>query len=161
MLLPYGFFPTCYCGKCPRAEWTQDAARFGTCPTLPSHEDVARIIIDNTAEANAPPHSMYDLRYRAIHLCIRQGITGSPYIDVSTSFEMFGGVISRFFFDPELIKATGPPQPHITYLYTLRINGIAQHTGVLDLVSTLIEVCLLYTSPSPRDLSTSRMPSSA
>ena len=27
--------------------------------------------------------------------------------------------------------------------------------------SALKEVCLLYTSPSPRDLSTSRMPSSA
>ena len=26
---------------------------------------------------------------------------------------------------------------------------------------TLVDVCLLYTSPSPRDLSTSRMPSSA
>ena len=28
-------------------------------------------------------------------------------------------------------------------------------------VSKLIKICLLYTSPSPRDLSTSRMPSSA
>ena len=28
-------------------------------------------------------------------------------------------------------------------------------------VARLIKVCLLYTSPSPRDLSTSRMPSSA
>ena len=27
--------------------------------------------------------------------------------------------------------------------------------------STLLNICLLYTSPSPRDLSTSRMPSSA
>ena len=27
--------------------------------------------------------------------------------------------------------------------------------------SVIIKVCLLYTSPSPRDLSTSRMPSSA
>ena len=27
--------------------------------------------------------------------------------------------------------------------------------------TTLFNVCLLYTSPSPRDLSTSRMPSSA
>ena len=27
--------------------------------------------------------------------------------------------------------------------------------------STLLKICLLYTSPSPRDLSTSRMPSSA
>ena len=29
------------------------------------------------------------------------------------------------------------------------------------LFEPLIEICLLYTSPSPRDLSTSRMPSSA
>ena len=28
-------------------------------------------------------------------------------------------------------------------------------------ITTLIKNCLLYTSPSPRDLSTSRMPSSA
>ena len=28
-------------------------------------------------------------------------------------------------------------------------------------VARLIKICLLYTSPSPRDLSTSRMPSSA
>ena len=31
----------------------------------------------------------------------------------------------------------------------------------IDLLSTKYEGCLLYTSPSPRDLSTSRMPSSA
>ena len=31
----------------------------------------------------------------------------------------------------------------------------------LDLHKDFINVCLLYTSPSPRDLSTSRMPSSA
>ena len=30
-----------------------------------------------------------------------------------------------------------------------------------DLYMELIAICLLYTSPSPRDLSTSRMPSSA
>ena len=32
---------------------------------------------------------------------------------------------------------------------------------VLEEINELIEACLLYTSPSPRDLSTSRMPSSA
>ena len=32
--------------------------------------------------------------------------------------------------------------------------------GHISLV-TAIDICLLYTSPSPRDLSTSRMPSSA
>ena len=31
----------------------------------------------------------------------------------------------------------------------------------LALIGALVYVCLLYTSPSPRDLSTSRMPSSA
>ena len=31
----------------------------------------------------------------------------------------------------------------------------------LQLVLLMLEGCLLYTSPSPRDLSTSRMPSSA
>ncbi len=30
-----------------------------------------------------------------------------------------------------------------------------------DLVGKRFDICLLYTSPSPRDLSTSRMPSSA
>ena len=30
-----------------------------------------------------------------------------------------------------------------------------------DVMKLQIKVCLLYTSPSPRDLSTSRMPSSA
>ena len=38
--------------------------------------------------------------------------------------------------------------------------------GIINLVLTVLaavmfEACLLYTSPSPRDLSTSRMPSSA
>ena len=30
-----------------------------------------------------------------------------------------------------------------------------------DCIGSTVAVCLLYTSPSPRDLSTSRMPSSA
>ena len=34
-------------------------------------------------------------------------------------------------------------------------------TEAQDPVSPVIDTCLLYTSPSPRDLSTSRMPSSA
>ena len=33
--------------------------------------------------------------------------------------------------------------------------------GALDEFRDLLDACLLYTSPSPRDLSTSRMPSSA
>ena len=33
--------------------------------------------------------------------------------------------------------------------------------GIFEETERLVEDCLLYTSPSPRDLSTSRMPSSA
>ena len=39
---------------------------------------------------------------------------------------------------------------------TLIIPAIAENVG-----DTSLSTCLLYTSPSPRDLSTSRMPSSA
>ena len=45
------------------------------------------------------------------------------------------------------------------------INSALEAAGALDFVSQLPDgmdtTCLLYTSPSPRDLSTSRMPSSA
>ena len=40
-------------------------------------------------------------------------------------------------------------------------DAIADVDGVKRVTSTAMESCLLYTSPSPRDLSTSRMPSSA
>ena len=43
--------------------------------------------------------------------------------------------------------------------YVARIpprDGLVLHTS-----DNRVEICLLYTSPSPRDLSTSRMPSSA
>ena len=43
---------------------------------------------------------------------------------------------------------------------TLLTEAGYQVTGV-DLSSEMLDICLLYTSPSPRDLSTSRMPSSA
>ena len=41
-------------------------------------------------------------------------------------------------------------------------EGIVLFNGeVRSISSTTVSICLLYTSPSPRDLSTSRMPSSA
>ena len=44
----------------------------------------------------------------------------------------------------------------------LRVNMIAKIKDIPDTSDEKIDnVCLLYTSPSPRDLSTSRMPSSA
>ena len=39
--------------------------------------------------------------------------------------------------------------------------GVRQCDAVSEIYSTLIKGCLLYTSPSPRDATLSRMPSSA
>ena len=44
---------------------------------------------------------------------------------------------------------------------SLTLDPHAQNEGPTTMVSRQIYDCLLYTSPSPRDLSTSRMPSSA
>ena len=44
---------------------------------------------------------------------------------------------------------------------TLHLVQDAVASGGLELHADLLKDCLLYTSPSPRDLSTSRMPSSA
>ena len=38
---------------------------------------------------------------------------------------------------------------------------VATHPWILSVMQSVLGDCLLYTSPSPRDLSTSRMPSSA
>ena len=46
-----------------------------------------------------------------------------------------------------------------SHLHCNRTNGMLRLSALPD--SHRIHICLLYTSPSPRDLSTSRMPSSA
>ena len=45
-------------------------------------------------------------------------------------------------------------------IYSLRLR-VTDKVGQITTVRRTITICLLYTSPSPRDLSTSRMPSSA
>ena len=55
----------------------------------------------------------------------------------------------------------GPPGDHgWTYMHDVGRQYMESQLGD-SVTSTYIENCLLYTSPSPRDLSTSRMPSSA
>ena len=53
----------------------------------------------------------------------------------------------------------------LTYQEIVRIAGLCARMGISKVKLTggepLVRNCLLYTSPSPRDLSTSRMPSSA
>ena len=73
--------------------------------------------------------------------------------DIDTRLD--SGVISGVTTNPTLIKKSGR-EPDDVYA------DLIQDLGVQD-VSIEVDgkYCLLYTSPSPRDLSTSRMPSSA
>ena len=47
------------------------------------------------------------------------------------------------------------------HLDTLQANEVAQHKEIIELNGVEYGFCLLYTSPSPRDRTRSRMPSSA
>ena len=64
-------------------------------------------------------------------------------------------VEEEFHIDPSLFS--------IKPDYLLRVKGMSmKDAGILeDDLLIVHKICLLYTSPSPRDLSTSRMPSSA
>ena len=64
-------------------------------------------------------------------------------------------VQSPGFFDPTLFLLIG--MLAIVYFMLIR----PQNKRAKELQQMLGALCLLYTSPSPRDLSTSRMPSSA
>ena len=59
-------------------------------------------------------------------------------------------------------------QPELSDIFYLFIRTDKMQNSILDAIqikaldlSKHVGICLLYTSPSPRDLSTSRMPSSA
>ena len=73
--------------------------------------------------------------------------------------------------EPEAAKSAAerfirlhPQHPNVDYAYYLKgLTSFDQDVGLLArfLPLDMTKRCLLYTSPSPRDLSTSRMPSSA
>ena len=63
-----------------------------------------------------------------------------------------GSLMSRFTYDVTQIKEAS----------TNAVSTLVRDSlSVIGLLGWMFYICLLYTSPSPRDLSTSRMPSSA
>ena len=84
-------------------------------------------------------------------------------------FETTSAVPVRIAPAVEDVSTLAVPSPGVQFPSRRRVWALDdQQLGSLvrahnDLVKLLVEVdgCLLYTSPSPRDLSTSRMPSSA
>ena len=70
------------------------------------------------------------------------------------------GLKSRFADGPHKLRRLFDADPHRAERYTLDVADL--HVDLSkNLLTDEIRDCLLYTSPSPRDLSTSRMPSSA
>ena len=90
---------------------------------------------------------------------------------ITFSASFIGSLVTINFKDPwysQLVKSDfNPPDwifaPVWTTLYLMMTVAIwfFWHSKSRDMNTIYIYFCLLYTSPSPRDLSTSRMPSSA
>ena len=62
-----------------------------------------------------------------------------------------------------LLQLVSPALPVGAFSYSEGLEVLIQAGSIADeqAIQAWLEACLLYTSPSPRDLSTSRMPSSA
>ena len=74
--------------------------------------------------------------------------------DLFRSAHSLKGLSACFGFD-----TTNKVTHHLESVLSKVREGRLQPTT--EIVRTMFDACLLYTSPSPRDLSTSRMPSSA
>ena len=70
--------------------------------------------------------------------------TGNPYFTTDTAASLRAAEINA----DVLVKAT-------------KVDGVYDSDPMINKDAVKYDTCLLYTSPSPRDLSTSRMPSSA
>ena len=85
-----------------------------------------------------------------------EGCVQQVTITASNALQAVEHKVRIFCNDPDDQPAGDEERPHTVVVLTVKPDKPAvEHDG--DRAST----CLLYTSPSPRDLSTSRMPSSA
>ena len=76
--------------------------------------------------------------------------------------EDFGGIVLAVEEVPrERVSSYGIIDPGKTTGNRLEIRGMVEKPSADDAPSNLCITCLLYTSPSPRDATLSRMPSSA
>ena len=84
---------------------------------------------------------------------------GKPFYLTLMYVVLFPGLAS-FFFWIKGIGIIGANRAGI-FLHLMPIMGAIMAMLIFDEKFMFYHICLLYTSPSPRDLSTSRMPSSA
>ena len=89
--------------------------------------------------------------------CVRKAVWRMPYADDARIMSMSAeGLAKMMTVIVTVFVAAGLTVSEKTETMLLRTPDHAPCSSPL-----VIEACLLYTSPSPRDLSTSRMPSSA
>ena len=83
--------------------------------------------------------------------------------ELATSFEQMRQSIRKLIQQQEAsIEALATPLiPFRDEIIIVPMVGVVDQSRIEQLHQSLIEDCLLYTSPSPRDVEESRMPSSA
>ena len=83
------------------------------------------------------------------------------YQVIATLTDAAGNTSTDPGVDELWVDTSAPSSPGVTSLVTNDVTPVISGTAIVGSGETLSVDCLLYTSPSPRDLSTSRMPSSA
>jgi len=105
--------------------------------------------------SNTPRFAPFDLSPREPHL-----------YDYLLILRKHQWLILSFMLAVVTIVAIATFRMQPVYVATARIEIDRENANILpfqgaDSYDYMVDTCLLYTSPSPRDLSTSRMPSSA
>ena len=103
-------------------------------------------------------------------ITVEEGSGLDNELDVVEGMQFDRGYLSPYFINDQDAQQAELDEPYVL-LYDKKVSSIRDLLPVLESVAKAgkppliiaedVEGCLLYTSPSPRDLSTSRMPSSA
>ena len=87
--------------------------------------------------------------------------TFQPTIETISVLESTSNVAIKPESDGRVIKIVAREGQRVNAGDTILVLDDVQQRAALNAARAQAHTCLLYTSPSPRDLSTSRMPSSA
>ena len=146
-----------------------DTPRFGGLPSLPHFAPKAKRVIYLFMSGAPSQLDMWDYKPKMqdwydkdLPETIRNGqrittmTSGQKRFPIAPSIFKFDRHGQNGCWASELIPHTAGIVDDLAVIRTVNTEAINHDPAI-----TYIQTCLLYTSPSPRDLSTSRMPSSA